>query len=148
MALFKTTLVAGWGDMDFNGHMRNTAYLDKAADTRMLYFAASGFSMAALMAARLGPVVMQDAISYHRECHLLDELEVTLSLAGLSEDGSRMMMRNEFFRQGQLAACVTSTAGWCDLNLRKLVCPPPALLAALQALARSDDYQALPNSRL
>jgi acyl-CoA thioester hydrolase len=23
--------VAGWGDMDFNSHMRNTAYLDKVA---------------------------------------------------------------------------------------------------------------------
>ncbi|WP_229422843.1 thioesterase family protein [Telluria aromaticivorans] len=30
------TLIAGWGNMDFNAHMRNTAYLDKSADVRMM----------------------------------------------------------------------------------------------------------------
>jgi len=28
--VYEKTLIAGWGDMDFNAHMRNTAYLDKA----------------------------------------------------------------------------------------------------------------------
>src|SRR6266849_9892511 len=36
--MFAKVLVAGWGDMDFNAHMRNTAYLDKSADVRMMYF--------------------------------------------------------------------------------------------------------------
>ena len=36
---FSKTLYVGWGDLDANGHMRNTAYLDKAADVRMYYFA-------------------------------------------------------------------------------------------------------------
>ena len=30
---------AGWGQMDFNAHMANTAYLDLAADTRLVCFA-------------------------------------------------------------------------------------------------------------
>jgi acyl-CoA thioester hydrolase len=29
--MYVKTLFAGWGDMDFNAHMRNTAYLDKSA---------------------------------------------------------------------------------------------------------------------
>ena len=32
--------------MDYNAHMRNTAYLDKSADVRMMYLAACGFPMA------------------------------------------------------------------------------------------------------
>lgn len=28
--MYKKTLVAGWGDMGYNAHMRNTAYLDKS----------------------------------------------------------------------------------------------------------------------
>lgn len=35
--------LAGWGTMDFNGHMANTAYLDLAADVRMAFFAEHGF---------------------------------------------------------------------------------------------------------
>jgi acyl-CoA thioester hydrolase len=29
--MYEKKLLAGWGDMDFNAHMRNTAYLDKSA---------------------------------------------------------------------------------------------------------------------
>jgi acyl-CoA thioester hydrolase len=39
----EVTLMAGWADMDPNAHMRNTAYLDKAVDARMLFFAKMGF---------------------------------------------------------------------------------------------------------
>ena len=35
--------VVGWGDLDGNNHMGNTAILDRAADTRFLYFAFHGF---------------------------------------------------------------------------------------------------------
>jgi acyl-CoA thioester hydrolase len=31
-------MIAGWGDMDFNAHMKNTAFLDKSADVRMMFF--------------------------------------------------------------------------------------------------------------
>lgn len=144
-AVYEKQLIAGWGDMDFNSHMRNTAYLDKSADVRMMYFAERGFPMSGFVRLRLGPVVMKDELEYFREFGLLEEVRVSLSLAGLSEDGSRMKMRNDFFRKEKLGARVTTTAGWLDLEARKLVRPPEALLQALRDLARSDDFAALPN---
>ena len=95
---------------------------------------------------QLGPEVMRDQIDYFRECRLLDEIRVTLALAGLSEDGSRMTLRNEFHREGLLCARVTSTVGWFDLRQRKLIVPPPGLAALLRALDRSDDFAVLPGS--
>ncbi len=145
--MYEKTLIAGWGDMDFNSHMRNTAYLDKSADLRMMYFADRGFPMSEFMRLKIGPVVMKDEVEYFREFHLLDPVRVTMMLAGLSEDGSRMKLRNDFYREDVLAARVTSTAGWLDLAQRKLVCPPDGLLQALRDAARSDDFQVLPNSR-
>ncbi len=145
--MFEKTLVAGWGDMDFNAHMRNTAYLDKSADVRMMYFSEHGFPMAEFMRLRLGPVVMKDSVEYFREFKLLEEMQVTFVLAGLSEDGSRMLLRNDFLRSGTLAARVTSTAGWMDLAARKLVCPPDNLLQSLRSLGNSDDFVVLPNSQ-
>jgi acyl-CoA thioester hydrolase len=126
--------------------MRNTAYLDKSADVRMMFFAENGFPMSEFMRQGLGPVVVKDEIEYIREFQLLDEVEVTLSLAGMAEDGSRMRLRNEFFRQGKLAARVTSTGGWLDLNQRRLISPPPALLAALKSMDKSEDFVVLPSS--
>lgn len=144
--MYQKTLIAGWGDMDFNSHMRNTAYLDKSADVRMMYFADCGFPMAEFMRLRIGPVVMKDEIEYFREFHLLDEVTVTLSLAGLSEDGRRFKIRNEFFSKGKLAARVTSLAGWLDLNARKLITPPDKLLAAMRQTIHAEDFAVLPDS--
>lgn len=144
--MYEKTLVAGWGDMDFNAHMRNTAYLDKSADVRMMYFADNGFPMSEFRRLQLGPVVMKDEVEYFRESQLLDELRVTMTMAGLSEDGSRMKLRNDIYRKDVLAARVTSTVGWLDLAARKLTSPTPTLLDALRALDRSDDFIVLPNS--
>lgn len=144
--MYTKTLLAGWGDMDFNAHMRNTAYLDKSADVRMMYFAENGFPMSEFVRLKLGPVVMKDEVEYFRECRLLDRIEVGFSMAGLSEDASRMMLRNEFFRDGVLCARVTSTAGWFDLANRKLTVPPENLAAPMRALTRTEDFKVLPGS--
>jgi acyl-CoA thioester hydrolase len=127
--------------------MRNTAFLDKSADVRMMFFSENGFPMGEFVRAGLGPVIMKDEVEYHREVGLLQELAVTLAMAGISDDGSRWLMRNDFLRpDGKLAARVTSGGGWLDLRARKLAVPPPALLQALRSLPRTDDFQTLPTS--
>lgn len=144
--MYAKVLVAGWGDMDFNAHMRNTAYLDKSADVRMMYFSENGFPMSEFVRRRLGPVVMREELEYFKEVGLLEQLRVTMGNAGLSEDGSRFRVRNEFFRQDEtLAAKVTSVGGWLDLSTRKFVVPPEALLRALQSLPRTEDFEVLPS---
>ena len=81
---------------------------------------------------KIGPVVMKDEIEYFREVRLLQELRVGFALAGISPDGSRFMIRNEFAHaDGTRCAVVTSTGGWLDLTARKLIAPPEALRAAL-----------------
>jgi acyl-CoA thioester hydrolase len=139
--------VAGWGDMDFNSHMRNTAFLDKSADVRMMFFSENGFGVDEFIRRKIGPVIRKDELEYFKEIRLLEELRVTLAIAGLAEDGSRFLMRNEFWRaDGTLAATVTSAGGWLDLALRKLVAPPEGLLAALRSLPHTQDFQRLSSS--
>jgi len=145
--MFARTFFAGWGDMDFNSHMKNTAYLDKSADIRMMFFAEQGFPISEFMRLKIGPVVMKDELEYFREVHLLQEVKVDLNIAGLSEDGSRFAIRNEFVRpDGKTAARVTSMGGWMDLSARKLVVAPPMLLEALKKSPRTADFQQFPTS--
>jgi len=133
--------------MDFNSHMKNTAYLDKSADVRMLFFSENGFPMGEFLRLKLGPVIMKDEVEYQKEVGLLQEVKVTLAMAGLSPDGSRFLFRNEVFRpDGKLCARVTSAGGWLDLATRKLVAPPEALLAALKSLPQTSDFTPLPSS--
>ncbi|WP_306591334.1 thioesterase family protein [Geothrix sp. 21YS21S-4] len=144
--MFETTLYAGWGDMDFNGHMRNTAYLDKAGDTRMRFFETHGFPVSEFSRLRLGPVVMKDEVEYLREIGLMESFRVTLAVAGQSADGSRFLLRNEFFKaDGRPAARLFTRGGWLDLAARKLVAPPAALVEAMDAMGRTEDFQHLPS---
>jgi acyl-CoA thioester hydrolase len=141
---FERMLYARWGDMDFNGHMKNTAYLDASADVRMMFFSDHGFSMREFETRGFGPVILRDELEYFRELRLLDPVRVTLAAAGLNEDGSRFRLRNEFFRaDGARAARVTSTGGWLDLAKRRLASPPEDLRALLMRLERTEDYAGL-----
>ena len=142
--LFQKDFYAGWSDMDFNSHMRNTAYLDKSADTRMMFFSENGFPMSEFLRMKIGPVIVKDEIEYFREANLLEPLKVTLSILGLSEDGSRWMMRNEFFNfDGKLLARVSSSGVWLDLSNRKIVPAPDKLMNSLNLLSKTDDFQVL-----
>lgn len=141
---YERVFLAGWGLMDANAHLRNTAYLDLAADTRLSFYAERGFPAIEFARLQIGPVVRRDELEYYREYRLLDPVRVTLAVAGLSEDVSRWIIVNEFFRpDGVLAARVTSHGGWLDLAARKLTTPPAALADAMQRQARTADFRAL-----
>ena len=127
--------------------MKNTAYLDKAADVRQMFLIENGFPVEEFTRLRIGPVVMKDEIEYFREIGLQQKIDVTYALAGHALDGSRFLLRHEIFRpDGELSARVLSAGGWLNLDKRKIVAPPPALFAAMDSLQRTDDFVVLPSS--
>lgn len=145
--MYKKTLYAGWADMDFNSHMKNTAYLVKAADVRQMFLIEHGFPVAEFSRLRIGPVVMKDEVEYFKEVRLQQEITATYALAGHALDGSRFLLRHEIFRpDGELSARVTSAGGWLNLDERKLVVPPPSLLSAMNLLEKTGDLIVLPSS--
>jgi len=147
MPPFERTLFVGWGDLDFNGHMKNTSYLDRCGDVRMMFFADGGFSMREFEKLRFGPVISRDELDYRRELRLLEQFRVTLVASGMSDDGSRFRLRNEFFRMdGERVARVTSTGGWLDFERRRLATPPDALRVLMAAMMRADDFEVLTSS--
>jgi acyl-CoA thioester hydrolase len=134
--------VAGWGDMDFNSHMRNTAYLDYSATVRMMYFNENGFSADKFRQLQFGPHVFEDRVSYFKEVHLIEPFSVRLLVDGLRADGSRFRLINEFFSdaKGKIATVVSSGA-WLNLRERKLMPPPEEMLQAMSKLEKSPQFQ-------
>jgi acyl-CoA thioester hydrolase len=137
--------LAGWGTMDFNGHMANTAYLDLAADVRLAFMSEHGFPPRELHRLAIGPVIRKDELEYFREVGLYETVTVTYALLAMSPDGARWVAENEIWSAaGERAATVRSTGGWLALKERKLVAPPAALLAALQQIPRASGFVELP----
>jgi acyl-CoA thioester hydrolase len=133
--------LAGWGTMDFNGHMANTAYLNVAADVRMAFFAEHGFPPSEFRRLALGPVVRKEELEYFREIGLHDTVTVTYAVLAMSADGARFVVENEVWSaNGERAATVRSTGGWLDLRARKLVAPPPTLLAVFAQVPRAPGF--------
>jgi acyl-CoA thioester hydrolase len=138
-----------WNDLDANQHMRNTAYLEYATQSRFLFLASQGFPPGEFRRLRIGPVVMRDTVEYRRELHHLDAFTLTLEAAGMSADGTRFVLANTFSNaRGQLAAVIRSEGTWFDLEARRVAPPPAALLAAMQRMPRSAEFREIEGSRV
>ena len=138
---FQPTFKVNWADLDANNHMRNTGYLDYAAQTRFLFLNSNGFTPTAFNAERIGPVVFSDEIIYRSELRFLDEFSVDLRLGGISEDGAKFVFINNFIDgRGKLCATVKTKAAWFDLQSRKLRPPPFALRTVLEQMEKSEDF--------
>ena len=143
---FEQRFRVGWSGLDANHHMGNTSYLDRAHDTRMLFFAQQGFTMSRFAAERFGPVVVRDELVYRKELRLLDEFTVDFELAGLSAEGVRFRVRNTFRNvANEVAAAVTSEGVWFDLEHRRPRVPPPDLDRLMRALRHTKDFTEIPS---
>jgi len=142
---FEQRFRVSWGDLDSNAHMANTAFLDRAADTRMLFFVLHGFPLARFAEEHVGPVILRDELVYRKELRLLEDFTVDLEVVGLSSDGARFQMRNTFRNGGgEVAAAVTSDGLWFDLEKRRPRLPPPDLDAVMRLVPRSEEFKEIP----
>lgn len=140
--------LVGWRAMDFNGHMGNTAYLDLAADVRLAFLVDHGCPLTELKRLAIGPVIRKEELEYFREVGLHETVTVTYAALAMTPDGARFVVENEVWSErGERAATIRSTGGWLDLRARKLVAPPPLLVAALSQLPRAPGFVEMPLPR-
>ncbi len=143
---FEQQIVVRWQDIDANGHVRNTAYSEYATDTRFRYVAAHGYTQERFAELRFGPVILREDIRYRREVLIGQTVSVNFLSAGLSADGSSWRVRQEIrLPDGREAAVLTLDGGWLHLDSRRLMEPPADLLAILQRLPRTRDFEELPS---
>lgn len=142
------TYTVKWSDLDANVHLRNTAYLDYAAQSRFEYLAEHGFAPQDFQRHRMGPVIFSEMVEYRKELKLLESFSVSMLCGGLNADGSHYVMVNEFRNsKGELAARVSTRAAWFSLESRKIVTPAPALKTAMESMPRTEDFSDLTTSK-
>ncbi len=124
-----------WRDLDANGHMRNTAYLEYATQARFAFFAAHGFSLREFRRLSLGPITLRDEITYLREVQMLATIESRLHAANWSNDGSRFRLVNEIVnRDGDRIARVVADLAWMHTATRSIAAPPEELFQVVRQL--------------
>ena len=145
--IYEKHFEAGWRDIDANGHMANSAYLEYAVNTRVAYFASCGFAPTEFQRQGFGPVIKSDFTEYLRELKMGDEFRVTMEGGGLATDGSRFKIVNNFYKSdGTLSAKITTVGGWLGFKERKLIEPPELIKFAMEKLHRTEDFEELRSS--
>ncbi len=146
MVPFQQQIVVRWQDIDANRHLRNTAYSEFATDTRFRYVASQGFPQERFEELRFGPVILREEIRYRREVLLGQTVTVNMLTAGLSADGSQWRVRQQvLLPDGREAAVLTLEGGWIHMDTRRLIDPPPELVAVLLQLPHTADFEELPS---
>jgi acyl-CoA thioester hydrolase len=147
MAIFEKQFEAGWRDVDMNGHVANTAYLEYAVDVRVAFFDSSGFPPQNFLKEGFGPVIKSDHVEYFREVMMLEKMTITIENGGFATDGSRFRVVNSVYKDDRvLAARVVSIGGWLSFNERKLIEPPDIIKDAWLQLPRTGDFEELRSS--
>ncbi|MEU1981525.1 acyl-CoA thioesterase [Nocardia sp. NPDC019395] len=117
-------------ELDVQGHVNQAVYLQYAEHARWECLLAAGLQADKLVAARIGPVVLESTIKYRRELRGGDEFRVTCEFEWGT--GKTYRIRQEMIRvDGTLAAEVAVIGGLLDLDARRLLEDPAARLRGL-----------------
>ena len=131
-----------WSDMDPNGHVRHSAYLDYAAHIRICYFEESDYPVSRLDQERIGPVLFSESIDYRRELKSAEKISCDISLVGLSKNQKHWLLRHHVYKaSGELAAILNCRGAWLHLDNRCVIPATNDLYASLLQLQRTDDFE-------
>lgn len=110
-----------WSDVDANGHMANSAYINFMSHTRMAFLLKLGFNQQTMASHNIGPVVFHEHIYYFKEAFMGKPVRVSLELMGLSEDGMFFEFHHNFYDiEGKNFAHCQIMGAWIDLTTRSL----------------------------
>ncbi|GLZ41654.1 acyl-CoA thioesterase [Actinokineospora sp. NBRC 105648] len=115
-------------ELDSLGHLNHAVYHQYAEIARVEGFAAAGCLWFDLISARVAPVLLSSTIDFRRELRAGDEVEVSLVVkfgSGKTFNADSVITKLD----GTVAAEITCLLGVMDLDRRKLVTDPRAVLA-------------------
>lgn len=141
---FSRTYAVKWADLDTNGHLRYSVYLDFAVDTQFRSLKEYGYTQERFVEKGIGPVSLRMEARYQHEVTIDDSVVDSLRIAGISPDGARWKSWHDIVKSnGDMAATIKLEGVWIDLHTRQAVAPPSDLLEILNLIPRTEDFETL-----
>jgi acyl-CoA thioester hydrolase len=110
-------------ETDTQGHLNQAVYLQYGEHARWAYLQAAGVRQADLLAAGVGPVVLENTIRYTKELLAGDEVDVSCRFVW--REGRTFRVEQRIVRaDGVPAAEISGVGGFLDLTERRLVADP------------------------
>jgi len=133
-----------WSDLDANGHVNYSAYINAAADLRYHFFSERNFPPEKFVELGIGPVYTAIHARFLREVRMGETVTITYALAGLSPQGGRWKVQHDILRSnGKKAVSLEIEGAILNLTTRKLAFPTPELMQTFQLIPRAKDFGVL-----
>lgn len=142
--MYKKEFEIRWSDVDANGHLANSAYINFMSHTRVGFFQDHDLPLSALIKMGIGPIIFSEQVYYYKESFLSEKIWVHLSVSGLSDDYKFFKFEHNFYNaKGEHLANCDVLGSWIDLKTRKLSQPPQLLETAIASFPKSKDFKIL-----
>ena len=126
-----------WSDVDPNGHLRGSIYLDFGDQTRIAYLMANGLDLRLMAKYKVGPVILNQHVNYLKEVHLGDSIRVNCVFHKMSDDFRKFGAKHEFFNNKGEKTCEVNMEGiWFSVATRKSIVPPEEISVILRKLEK------------
>jgi acyl-CoA thioester hydrolase len=133
-----------WSDLDANGHVNYSAYINAAGDLRYRFFSEHDFPPDKFVKLGIGPVYTAIHAQFLREVRMGETVTITFTLSGLSPQGGRWKVQHDFLKSnGKKAVSLEVEGAILNLTTRKLALPTPELLQTFSLIPRAKDFQML-----
>ena len=141
---FSRAFAVKWADLDTNGHLRYSVYVDYAVDTQFRSLENYGYTPKRLMDLGFGPIILRMETRYSHEVTFDETVTDTFKMAGMSPDGARWLSRHDIIKpDGNTAATIKLEGVWLNVHTRQAIVPPPDLLEILNSLPRTENFETL-----
>lgn len=133
-----------WSDLDANGHVNYSAYINAAGDLRFRFFSEHDFPPDKFEVLGIGPVYTAIHAWFLREVRMGETVTISFALSGLSPQGGRWKALHEILKSNGKRAVTLEVEGVIlNLTTRKPVLPTAELLQTFSLIPRSKDFQVM-----
>ena len=144
---YSRTYEVRWSDIDANGHVNYSAYIDAAGDVRYHFFWEHDFPPERFEQIGIGPVYTAIHAEFFREVRLGETVTITYVVSGLSPQGDRWKVHHDILKSNRKKAVTLDIEGVIlNLTTRKMALPSPELLQVFNLIPRAKDFEVLPET--
>lgn len=141
---YSRTYEIRWSDLDGNGHVNYSTYINAAGDVRYRFFGEHDFPPERFEQLRIGPTYIALHAEFLREVRMGETVTITFFLSGLSPQGGRWKVHHDILKSnGKKAVSLAVEGVILDLTTRKATFPSPELLQTFSLIPRTKDFEVL-----
>ena len=139
---FSKTYEPHWSDLDPNVHMRNSAYYDYAAQTRLYFLYDCGLDLKKMNELGFFPILFREEALFYKEIGFNKKFKVEIEMLKATSDYRKYsIICNFYLEDGTKATALTIEGAWMDGKTRKLTAPAELLKDAFDKMPKAANFE-------